>query len=66
MKKKAARSPLVPLLFVPTLMLLAAVPAGAQELEPRAYRALPTGVDFIQFAYTFSSGNVVVDPSVLN
>jgi hypothetical protein len=60
----AARTSLVPLLFVQVLMLLAAGPAGAQELEPRAYRALPTGVDFIQFAYTFSSGNVVVDPSV--
>ena len=51
-------------MFVPALMLLAAGPVGAQELEPRAYRALPTGLDFIQFAYSFSSGNVVVDPSV--
>ena len=50
-------------MFVPALMLLAAGPVGAQELEPRAYRALPSGLDFIQFAYTFSSGNVVVDPS---
>ena len=60
----AARRLLVPLLFVPALMLLAAGPAAAQELEPRAYRALPTGLDFIQFVYSFSSGNVVVDPSV--
>jgi len=40
------------------------VPAGlaqGQELEPRAYRALPTGLDFIVGAYQFSSGNVVFD-----
>jgi hypothetical protein len=35
--------------------------AGAQELEPRAYRALPTGLDFLVAAYQFSSGNVVLD-----
>ena len=59
-----ARAPLVLLLLGPALMLFAAGPAGAQELEPRAYRALPTGLDFINFSYSFSSGNVVVDPSL--
>jgi hypothetical protein len=33
----------------------------AQELEPRAYRALPTGLNFVVGAYQFSSGNVVFD-----
>jgi hypothetical protein len=33
-------------------------------LDPRAYRALPTGLEFVVVAYSFSSGNVVVDPSV--
>ena len=46
------------------LWVLAISPALAQELEPRAYRVLPTGLNFAAFAYTFSSGNVVVDPSV--
>ena len=46
------------LLLAPLLL-----PAGAlaQELEPRAYRALPTGLDFFVGAYQFSSGNVVFD-----
>jgi len=35
--------------------------ARAQELEPRAYRALPTGLNFIVGSYQFSSGNVVFD-----
>ncbi|HXV76476.1 MAG TPA: transporter [Candidatus Polarisedimenticolaceae bacterium] len=33
----------------------------AQELEPRAYRALPTGLNFLVGAYQYSSGNVVFD-----
>ena len=38
-------------------------PAYAQELEPRAYRALPVGVHFGLLVYSFSTGNVVVDPT---
>jgi hypothetical protein len=37
--------------------------AGAQELEPRAYRTLPTGLNFVILAYRYSTGNVVTDPS---
>jgi hypothetical protein len=33
----------------------------AQELEPRAYRALPRGLNFLVIGYSFSSGNVVTD-----
>jgi hypothetical protein len=36
---------------------------GAQELEPRAYRALPVGLHFGLLVYSFSTGNVVVDPT---
>ena len=61
---RAARPLLVAIFLVPVLLLLAVGSAGAQELEPRAYRALPSGLEFIQFAYSFSSGNVVFDPSV--
>ena len=36
----------------------------AQELEPRAYRTLPTGLNFGVLGYSFSTGNVVSDPTV--
>jgi hypothetical protein len=35
--------------------------AHTQELEPRAYRALPIGFNFAVGAYQFSSGNVLFD-----
>jgi hypothetical protein len=38
--------------------------AGAQELEPRAYTAAPTGVNFLLVAGGRSTGGVVVDPSL--
>jgi hypothetical protein len=50
------------LLLVATL--LAAGSAGAQELEPRAYRTLPKGLNFVIVAYRFSTGNVVTDPTL--
>jgi hypothetical protein len=40
---------------------LAASPVSAQELEPRAYRTIPVGLNFVLFTYIFSSGNVVTD-----
>jgi len=58
----AHRAALCALLLVATI--LAAGAAGAQELEPRAYRTLPTGLNFVVVAYRFSSGNVVTDPSL--
>jgi len=36
---------------------------AAQELEPRAYRALPVGLHFGLLVYSLSTGNVVVDPT---
>ena len=38
--------------------------AVAQELEPRAYTAAPTGVNFLVVAGGRSTGGVVVDPSL--
>ena len=38
--------------------------AHAQELEPRAYTAAPTGVNFLVVAGGRSTGGVVVDPSL--
>ncbi len=57
----AHRAALCALVLVVTL--LAASSAGAQELEPRAYRTLPKGLNFVIVAYRFSTGNVVSDPS---
>lgn len=37
--------------------------ADAQELEPRAYRPLPVGLNFAVLSYAFSTGNVVADVS---
>ena len=44
-------------------MLATASPVSAQELEPRAYRALPSGLNALLLSYGYSSGNVVVDPT---
>ncbi len=51
------------LIIVSVVMSLTASPGSAQELEPRAYRTLPTGLNAAVFAYAFSSGNVVSEPS---
>jgi hypothetical protein len=51
-------------------LLLAAVAgvmvprARAQELEPRSYSPSPVGVSFVGASYGYSSGGVVVDPSL--
>jgi len=53
----------VPLAVFLAVLFGATRAAFPQELEPRAYRALPIGLNFIVPAYSFSSGNVVVDPT---
>jgi len=40
---------------------LACLSVHAQELEPRAYRTLPTGFNFAVLSYSYSTGNVVAD-----
>ena len=35
--------------------------AHAQELEPRAYRTLPVGLNFVVLDYSFSTGAVVTE-----
>ena len=47
--------------FAVGLFLAGAAPTAAQELEPRAYRAMPVGLNFVTASYTISSGNVVID-----
>jgi hypothetical protein len=46
------------------LAALAAFPAAAQQLEPRAYSPSPVGVNFFGVVYGNASGNVVFDPSL--
>jgi len=43
---------------------LTSAPAGAQDMEPRAYAPSPIGVRFVMAGVTRSSGGVVVDPSL--
>jgi hypothetical protein len=46
------------------MLLVAAASAGAQEMEPRAYSAVPIGTNFIVAGYARSSGQVLLDPSL--
>jgi hypothetical protein len=59
------RSPLwAPVLWTVSGLLLLAVPAAGQQLEPRAYEPAPVGLNTLGVAYTDSSGSVGFDPSV--
>jgi outer membrane putative beta-barrel porin/alpha-amylase len=44
--------------------LLAATPAFAQDMEPRAYSASPVGANFLVTSYSWSTGSVVSDPTL--
>jgi hypothetical protein len=47
------------------LLVLAAAPAAlAQEIEPRAYANIPTGLNFVAVGYAYSHGDISVDSSV--
>ena len=49
------------------LCLLAAcfsMSAIAQELEPRTYANTPTGVNLLSAGYAYSSGNILLDPTL--
>ena len=50
--------------FLLSAILLCAVPAGAQDLEPRAYSPSPVGLNIALLSYVHSSGGVVTDPSI--
>src|SRR5579871_4024467 len=47
-----------------TLLVLGASGAAAQDLEPKAYSASPVGANFLVGSYTWSSGAVVLDPTL--
>ncbi|MBK5095723.1 MAG: transporter [Deltaproteobacteria bacterium] len=46
------------------LALLAATGAHAQDLEPRLYSNVPTGMNFLVAGYGYSEGGVLSDPAV--
>ena len=45
-------------------LLAVRAPAGAQELEPRAYSASPVGANFVVALLSRSAGDVVTDPTL--
>ncbi len=45
-------------------LLLGATPAGAQDLNPRAYVQVPTGLTLAIAGVSFSSGGVLTDPTL--
>jgi hypothetical protein len=47
-----------------TVAVLAAGPASAQELEPRAFSNVPVGMNFGIAGYGFMAGNVLFDPAL--
>ena len=49
---------------IATLLVLAAAPAAAQEMEPKAYSASPVGATFLVAAISRSTGSVVLDPTL--
>jgi len=46
------------------IAVLLAAPAGAQELEPRAYSPNPIGANFIIQSYSYQTGDVLFDASL--
>lgn len=53
-------------LFLPVILLI--LPGSyniySQELEPRAYTNIPTGLNFVLAGYSYSAGGVVFDPTI--
>lgn len=63
MKSSVHRTATLVALAIGITLFSGSSPAYAQELEPRAYRALPVGLHFGLLVYSFSTGNVVLDPT---
>lgn len=48
----------------PLLLVLVTAPLTAQELAPRAYWPAPRGTTLVSLGYSYSTGDVLVDPSL--
>ncbi len=57
-------NPVIRVFAAAVLFLVAVAAAGAQELEPRAYLTLPTGMNIFTCGYTWSRGGVLSDPNL--
>lgn len=57
---RASRTPLA----LAALLVVAAPPAAAQELEPRAYSPNPVGANFVAVVYGYQDGDLLFDPTV--
>lgn len=51
------------LLTLAVTLLILTSPVLGQELEPRAYRTAPVGMNFIMGTYQYFTGNVLTDPT---
>jgi hypothetical protein len=60
----AARTTTASAVLGAVFLLALAAQARAQELEPRAYSNLPTGLNFVAVGYAYSKGGLATDPSV--
>jgi len=60
----APRTTTASALLVAACLLAALTTAEAQELEPRAYSNLPTGLNFLALGYARSKGGFSADPSI--
>ena len=46
-------------------LLVVSSKTGAQELEPRRWSHLPTGINFAAAGYAYTDGNIFLDPALL-
>jgi hypothetical protein len=46
------------------VVLTCSISANAQELEPRTYNNTPTDINLVTIGYAYSSGNVMLDPTL--
>ncbi|MCE9660863.1 MAG: transporter [Burkholderiales bacterium] len=53
-----------PALVLGAACLLASTAARSQELEPKAYTNLPTGLNFLALGYAHSQGGLATDPAL--
>jgi hypothetical protein len=54
-----------PLLAIAVMAIAAVhIPAGAQEMEPRAYSPTPVGMTFLGVSWQRSTGGVTTDPTL--
>jgi hypothetical protein len=60
---RAIRAPLIAAIVV-TALVVAAPPAPAQDLEPRAYANTPVGLNFMIAGYSYTTGGIATDPAL--